>query len=184
MANVIENDQAQIKHHYSIFSAEIVLGAVWNALKKAHHVVGEIADGAGHERGEAGNANRPIALNAIPKKVQGIRLHPGDAALGFQDAGSVDVAKHFGRIGADEGVASDFFAALDAFEQAGVAGMARESQVGADGGEKIGRKGFVDRDEIALTGQAGKTLKIGLDHPRTDCSSFCNAATTTRRMTD
>ena len=134
MANVIENDQAQIKHHYGIFSAEIVLGAVWNALKKAHHVVGEVADGAGHERGKTRNANRPIALNAIAKEVEGIRLHPGDAALGFQYADSIDVAKHFGRIGADEGVAGDFFAALDALKQAGVAGVARKAQVGADRG--------------------------------------------------
>ena len=127
MANVIENHQAQIKHHDGIVHAEIVAGAVWDALEKAHHVVGEVADGAGHQRRQAGHANRPVALHAIAQEIEGIGLHPGDAALRFQDAGAVDVAKHFHGIGADERVAGDFFAALDAFEQAGVARVPRQA---------------------------------------------------------
>ena len=120
--------------------------------------------------------------NAIAQKIEGIRLHPGDAAFGFQHAGAVDVAKDFGGAGADEGITGDLLAPLDAFEQTGVARVSRQAQVGPYGRQEVGRKGFVNRDEIAFAGQAAKRPKVRLDHRRKDFSSFCNAARTTRRM--
>ena len=76
VANVIENDQAQIKHHHGVVRAQIVLGAVWDALKQAHHVVGEVADGARHQRRQAGQAHRAVALNAIAQEVERDSIAP------------------------------------------------------------------------------------------------------------
>ena len=129
---------------------------VGDALEQAHHVVGEIADGAGDQRRQARQAHRAVALDAVAQEIERIRLRPGDAAFAFEHASAVDVAEDLGRVGADEGIARDFFSALDAFEQAGVARVARQAQVGADRREQIGREMFPRRAQGCPVAPAGK----------------------------
>ena len=71
-------------------------------------------------------------------------------------------AKDFFGIRSGEGVAGDVFAALDAFEQEGIFCAVRDAQMRADRREQVGGEGVVDRDEIALLGEAReKSLKSG-----------------------
>ena len=164
MADMIEHNQTEIEHHDGIVCADVVFGVIGDAFEQPHHVIREVSNRSRHQGRQPGYAHRPVALNAIAQEVQGIGLHPRDAAFGFENAGSVDVPKHFGGMGADEGVARDLLTALDALEQAGVACVPRQAQVGPYGRKQVGRKGIVDGDEIAFAGQAGKRTKVGLYH--------------------
>src|SRR6266850_2447024 len=87
-------------------------------------------------------------------------------------------------------VARDFFAALHAFEEEGVARTLGDAQIGADGSQQIRRKNIVDGDEVALLGEALEFSEVRLDHRRLRGfawrrdSSVRKAPSTALRMAD
>ena len=95
--HVIEHDEAEKKHHHRVVHAHVVARRVRNALDEPHHVIRKISDRARNQRRQARHAHRAIALHAVAQVIERIRLHPGHAALAFQHARAVDVAKHFAR---------------------------------------------------------------------------------------
>ena len=54
MLDVIESQHTEIEHHGAIVKAQVVAAGVRDFLDQAHHVVGEIADGAGDSGGSPG----------------------------------------------------------------------------------------------------------------------------------
>ena len=164
MLDVIEGDDAVIEGQYSVEEADVVAQARWDALDESHHVVRKIADGAGDQRRQAGDADGPEFFHAAAQECDGIFFFPDDALAAFENARAGCVAENFFRICACESVAGDFFAAFHAFEQKGVARALGDAQVGAHGSEQIGGQNVVNRDEIALLGEALKFFEVGLDH--------------------
>ncbi len=164
MPDVIEHHQAQKKHHHGVVHAHVIAPGIRNALDQAHHVIREIADGARDQRRQARHAHGAIALHAVAQIIQWVRLRPGRAAIAFQHARAVHVAKHFGGVRADERIARNLFAALDAFQQAGVPRVMREPQVGGNRRERVGRERVVDGHQIALPREFAKRFEVRLDH--------------------
>ena len=102
--------------------------------------------------------------HANAQKRDGVALLPNDAVAAFHDAGAADVAKNLFGIRAGEGVARDFFAALDAFEQEGIACALRDAQIGADRRQQVGRKHIENRNQVALLCEPLEFAEVRLDH--------------------
>src|SRR5260370_39706258 len=105
-----------------------------------------------------------IGLDAFAQEGDGTALCPDDAVAALQDTCAVGVAEDFLGVRAGESVASDFFTALDALEKEGVARTLGDAQIGTDGRQQIRGKNIVDRDEIALFGEALEFAEVRLDH--------------------
>ena len=113
--HLVEEEQA------GVGNAELVFGARGQALDLAHGVVGEEADGAGGERGQARQPRGLVAAERVAQHGKDVALHAGGfAALGD---GDVAAARHNALEGreADEGVAAHLLAALDRFQQKALA---------------------------------------------------------------
>ena len=78
-------------------------------------------------------------------------------------------------IRAQEGVAADFFATLDALEQERVFAARRKFEISRYGGFEIRGQHFVDRDHVALLGQLLKSFEVGRHH-------FARSASRTARF--
>src|ERR1700756_339511 len=61
-------------------------------------------------------------------------------------------------------VAGDFFSALDAFEQEGIARTLRDAQISADRRQQIGGEHVVNRNEVALFGEPLKFTEVRANH--------------------
>ena len=72
MLHVVEDHQAEIKHHHAVVQAQIVAARVGNALDEPHHVVREISDRAGHQRRQPGHAHRTVARRQPSQLLDGI----------------------------------------------------------------------------------------------------------------
>ncbi len=162
--HVIEGHEAVIEHEHGVVQANLIAEALGDALNQPHHVITEIADGAGDQRRQSGKAHGTKALDAFAQEGDGVALFPNHAVTAFQDTGPVGVAENFLGMRTREGVARDFFASLDTFEEEGIPGTLGNAQVGADGGQQVRGKNVVDRDEIALFGEALKFAEVRLDH--------------------
>ena len=180
MLHVIERDEPEIKHHGGIVGADVVAAGIGNALEQTHHVVRKISDRSGDQRGQAGHTHRTIAFDAMAQEIERVGLLPGNAAFAFEHARATNVAEDFDRICADERVARDFFAALNAFEQKCVTRLAREAKIRGHRGEQVGRERGIHGHEIAAAREARKFLEVGLDrhvaHRRASSLSSCPSA--------
>src|SRR5207302_216768 len=103
-------------------------------------------------------------FDALAQEGDGIALFPDDAVAAFQNAGAVSIAEDFLRMRSRKGVAGDFLAAFHAFEEERVPRTLRDTQISADGGQQIRGENIVDRNEIALFGEALKFAEVRLDH--------------------
>ncbi len=65
---------------------------------------------------------------------------------------------------ARERVTRDLFATFHALEKEGIPRALGDAQIGAYGGQQIRGKNVVDRDEVALFGEALEFAEIRLDH--------------------
>src|SRR5215472_10560562 len=142
------------------------------ALDQPNHVVAEVADGAGNQRRQAGEPDRPKTLDPFAQKRNGIALFPDDAIPAFENTGAIPIAKDFLRVRTSERVARDFFAALDAFQKKRVARALGDAQVSADGGEQVRRKDIIDGDEVSLFGEALEFAKVRLNHKSVHSRQF------------
>ncbi len=164
MTNVVESNQAEVEHHDAIVEAHFVGAAGRNIFDQAHHVVSEIADRAADQRGQAGHADGTVAGREPAEKLDGIFGGTADAAAGLDGAIGATSAEDFFGIRSGEGVAGDVLAAFDAFEEKRIFCAVGDAQMRADGREQVGGEGVVDRDEIALAGEAREGFEIGLNH--------------------
>ena len=71
------------------------------------------------------------------------------------------------RIGAEEGVTSDFLSSDDAFEEEGVLGAFGESFEGGDGGEAVAEEAAIDRDGVGVPRLCREFLEVGLKSEHT-----------------
>src|SRR6266851_7288407 len=120
MLNVIESDEAVIESQHGVVQADFVAQPLGQALNEPHHIVRKIADRAGHQRRKSRDAHGLKAFDAFPQERNWIALFPYDAIGAFHYARARVVAKNSLGMRAGKGVAGDFFAALDAFEQKGI----------------------------------------------------------------
>ncbi len=114
--------------------------------------------------GKPGTRTGTKFLHASAEKCDGIFFFPDDALAAFENAGAGSVAEDFFGIRTRKRVARDFFAAFDAFEQEGIARALSDAKVCAHRGQKICGKNVVDRDQVALLGEALKFFEVGLNH--------------------
>src|SRR6266481_5657772 len=162
--HVIECDEAVIEHQHCVIEADFIAKALGEALDEPHHVVAKIADGAGDQRRQSGKPHGTETLDALAQERNGVALFPNDAVAALHDAGAVGVAEDFLGVRARKRVARDLFAALDTFEQEGVSRALGDSQIGADRSQQISGKNVIDRDEVALFGEALEFAEVRLDH--------------------
>src|SRR5580700_6531911 len=161
---VIESDDAVIEHQHGVVQADVVAQAFGELLDEADHVVGKIANGAGHERRQTRQAHRAEAVHPRAKKRHRIALFPNDAVAALQHTSAAGVPKDFLGIRAGKCVAGDFFAALHAFQQKGVARTLGQTEISADGSEQVRRKYLINRDKVALFGETLEFAEVGLNH--------------------
>src|SRR5229473_261342 len=162
--HVIESDEAVIEHQHRVVEADFIAEALGDALDQPHHVVAEIADGAGDQRRQTGKTDGTKTLDALAQEGDGVALLPNHTVAAFEDTRAVGVAEDFLGMRACEGVAGDFFAAFHTFEKEGVPRTLGNAQIGADGSQQVRRKDVVDADQVALFCQALKFSKVRLDH--------------------
>src|SRR6267143_176181 len=162
--HMIESDEAAIEHQHGIVKADFIAEAHGDALDQPHHVIAEIADGAGDQRRQSRKPHGAKTLDARAQEGDGIALFPDHPAAALQDARAVGVAENFLGVRARERVTRDFFAALHTLEKEGVLSTQGDSQIGADRRQQIRGKNVVDRDEVALFRKALKFTEIRLDH--------------------
>jgi hypothetical protein len=115
--HVIESNQAVIEHEHCIVKADFVAQALGKALDEAHHVVAEIADGAGDERRQTREPDRAETLDALAQEGNGIALFPDEALPVFEDTRCISVAEDFFGMRTCKSIAGDLFAAFHAFEK-------------------------------------------------------------------
>src|SRR5262249_3488316 len=68
------------------------------------------------------------------------------------------------------------------FEQEGVAGLARQTQVGAHRCKQVGSEGVIDGYQVSLAGQPAERPIVRLGHGLLGASSAPNASRTARRL--
>ncbi len=126
LAHMIEGQHLVEEEQAGVGNAELVFGARGQALDLAHGVVGEEADCAGGERGQARQARGLVAAERVAQHGEDVALEcaGGLAALGD---GDVAAARHdaLERREADEGIAAHLLAALDGFQEKALALGAR-----------------------------------------------------------
>ena len=164
MLHVIEGDNSAIKHEHGVVQADLVAQTLRQALDEPHHVVGKVADRAGNERRQPRYSHRTEAFHVVAEKRDRIALLPHQAVAAFHDAGTARIAKDLLGMRAGKRVARDFFAALNAFQQEGIARALRNPQVGAYGREQVRGEHIEDGNQVPLLGQALKFAKVRLDH--------------------
>ena len=155
VAEVVE-DQDGVAEHKDGFGDGLGVGGGGRdaGLEVADGVVGQIADGAAVEAGEAVDRGQLVAGHFGLDQGQGV-----DFAGGLAGAGG----DYFVGVGADEAVAAHPLAALDAFQQVGV-GAAGDFQVGGNRGFEVGVDGAADGGEVALPGHGLYLVEGGVVH--------------------
>ena len=150
VAKVIEGEHAIEEHEHAVGDVEVVFGVVADILQLAHDVVGAIADGSGGEGRQAFNLGGTMLVEEFLDDVEdagGAGFDSWNAGLccelcrapwttGSEAVNRDLVAARFEaqeRTHAQEGVAADFFAAFDGFEEEGVglsSATARKAETG------------------------------------------------------
>jgi hypothetical protein len=131
-------------------------------LEEVDHLVGEIADEAAAEAGQAGEVREGIGLHEGAQDGQGVAL-VGDAL--FVDAlADDDIVAEDGDAGAGgdahEGIAAPAFAALGAFEEEEVGVVGGETGEDGDGRFGVGQDAGADGDDGGGA-QQGAELRAG-----------------------
>ncbi len=140
VVDVVEDDHGIGEEPDGLGDADLVeLGRDDARLEVTDRVVGDVADGAAGEGGDAGGDDLAEAGELLLDGDEGVAL-PFLAGAGADDAVG---------LGADEGVAGEALAAFDRFEEEAV-GARGDLEVGGDGGFEVGGDFAVDRDEVAL----------------------------------
>src|SRR5260221_5179785 len=164
MLHVIERIEPVKEHEHRVKEADLVTQALGQSLDEPHHVVAEVANGAGNERRQSRQTHRLKTLDACSQKRNGIFFFPNNPVMTFQDTRAVCVTKHFFRICSGKRVTGDFFAAFNAFQKKRMSRALRDSKIGADRRKKVSRENIVNRNEVALFSEALKLGEGRLNH--------------------
>src|SRR5690348_6708750 len=185
MLNAVEDDKAVEKHQHGIVELQLVIAGRGNAFHEPDHVISKVADGAADEGRQAGHAHRFVSGNALAQNFDGIGFEGLTAGLRFDRAGAAAGAENFRGIESKKTIAANAFAALHAFEQAGIFRIAREFQVRGDRREHVEAHGIVHGNKIAAPRERTKSFEVRLEHSYLLSSDFSGrkAVSTTLRMT-
>src|SRR5260221_2599474 len=156
MLHVIERIEPVKEHEHRVKEADLVTQALGQSLDEPHHVVAEVANGAGNERRQSRQTHRLKTLDACPQKRNGIFFFPNNPAMTFQDTPAVCVTKNFFRICSGKSLTCDFFAAFNAFQEKRMSRALRDSKIRAGRRKKVSRENIVNRNAAALSGHAPK----------------------------
>ena len=137
MGNMVEDEQGICQHHYRLRQSHRVVIRRGQLLVIAGQFVAEIAHHAPVEARQSLDDHRPEVLKLLLNKPQGIG--------GFGVGGADDQR----RLGADEAVARQPLAALNAFQQERVAAPGY-LEIGRDRRFQVGLDLAVDRYQVAL----------------------------------
>src|SRR5260370_279191 len=96
--HVIEGNEAVIEHQHGVVEADFIAEALGDALDQAHHVIAEIADGAGDQRRQSGKAHGARTLDALAQEREGIALFPAHAFPALESARAAGAAENFLRV--------------------------------------------------------------------------------------
>src|SRR5258707_14935470 len=149
MVHMIKRYSPLLDHLHRVKQADLVTQALGQSLDEPHHVVAEVANGAGNERRQSRQTYRLKTLDACPQKRNGIFFFPNNPIVTFQDTRAVCVTENFLRICSGKRVTGDFFAAFNAFQKKRMTCALRDSKIGTDGCKKVSRKNIINRNEVA-----------------------------------
>src|SRR5579884_868660 len=164
MTHVIEDHQACKKHQQRLVEIGAVAFRHRDALDQTHHLVGEVANGTGHQRRHARQADGAIASQQLPQHCQRRLAQKPTPATGLEHATTIPVTKDLPGMHPDERIASRALAAFDALEQAGVGCPGGQAQEGSHRCQQIGAEDLAHRDQIALARKLAKRFQVGKDH--------------------
>lgn len=161
---MVEDDEPVEEREAHVGEPEIVGRGVRQALGVADRVVGGVADRPTGERGQFGEPGRPVRgeppLQLGERVVGLVRLHV--AAAHDADGRPPRLETHE-RVGGEEAVAADPFAADDALEQAPARAAVEPAERGHRG-EAVGEQPSVHRHEAMTGGEGREPGGVGMVH--------------------
>ena len=163
LAHMVEGQHLVEEEETCVGNAQLVFGARGQALDLAHGIVGEVADGAGGEGRQAGEARRLVAAERVAEHGEDVALCTrGFTAFGDGDfAAARDDALEGGE--SDEGVTAHLFAALDGFEEEALALAPGGAQEGRNRSFEVSHERAANRHESVRSGQFTKLFEAGMN---------------------
>ena len=167
-AHVIEDGELVGDHEVGVRQTQVVGVFLGQPLEAAHEVISHVANGAADKGRQVGIGGRAVALHELAQKSQWMRgrgrLALVDAVIRKVDLVAARADQHLG-VKADERIAPDLLALLDALEQKGVFAVGQLAK-NRNGCLHVGQDLAPDRDEVPLPAAFFESLKIRLDPHR------------------
>ena len=164
MAQMVERHQAVVKGEDTIGQSQVILGALRQAFKLTHHVIGEIANTTGGEGRQIRNRRGTILPQVLAQQLD----HAPLAALDVRALANRQLPaprrNYPSWLRAKERVTPDLLSAFDRLQQEGILLPLGDAQEGPDRSQQIGAQSFHHWDERGVAAELQETLVVGRDH--------------------